>query len=315
MTEITHRTVEANGIRMHFAEAGEGPLVLLCHGFPEILVFLAASADGARGGRFPRRGAGHARLRPDRPARRRSSSTRSCISSATWSASSTRSVPSTAVIAGHDWGAPVAWHAALLRPDRFRGVIGLERAVPAAQRCPADQRDAADRPASSISSISRRPAWPRRNWSATRAALRASSTRFRATRRAGRIAARGAGMVPRTGGFLSRLDPPALPAWLTEADLDFYAGEFARDRISRRPQLVSQHRSQLGAAGALCRDAGDGSGALHRRRPRSRHGVPRHGPADRQSHEFRAGTARARSSCRAAATGPSRSARPKSTLR
>jgi pimeloyl-ACP methyl ester carboxylesterase len=31
----------------------------------------------------------------------------------------------TAVIAGHDWGAPVAWHAALLRPDRFRGVVGL----------------------------------------------------------------------------------------------------------------------------------------------------------------------------------------------
>jgi pimeloyl-ACP methyl ester carboxylesterase len=31
----------------------------------------------------------------------------------------------TAAIAGHDWGAPVAWHAALLRPDRFRAVIGL----------------------------------------------------------------------------------------------------------------------------------------------------------------------------------------------
>jgi pimeloyl-ACP methyl ester carboxylesterase len=31
----------------------------------------------------------------------------------------------TAVIAGHDWGAPVAWHSALLRPDRFRAVIGL----------------------------------------------------------------------------------------------------------------------------------------------------------------------------------------------
>ena len=30
-----------------------------------------------------------------------------------------------AAIAGHDWGAPVAWHAALLRPDRFRAVIGL----------------------------------------------------------------------------------------------------------------------------------------------------------------------------------------------
>ena len=30
-----------------------------------------------------------------------------------------------AVVAGHDWGAPVAWHTALLRPDRVRGVIGL----------------------------------------------------------------------------------------------------------------------------------------------------------------------------------------------
>jgi len=37
------------------------------------------------------------------------------------------------------------------------------------------------------------------------------------------------GMVPRRGGFLSRsMDPPALPPWLTEADLDFFAGEFTR---------------------------------------------------------------------------------------
>src|ERR1051326_9231600 len=32
---IGHRTVEANGLGMHIAEQGEGPLVLLCHGFPE----------------------------------------------------------------------------------------------------------------------------------------------------------------------------------------------------------------------------------------------------------------------------------------
>ncbi len=35
MNEPTHRTVEANGIRIHLAEQGSGPLVLLCHGFPE----------------------------------------------------------------------------------------------------------------------------------------------------------------------------------------------------------------------------------------------------------------------------------------
>src|SRR3712207_6269312 len=35
MTEISHRVVETNGIRMHVAEAGNGPLVVLLHGFPE----------------------------------------------------------------------------------------------------------------------------------------------------------------------------------------------------------------------------------------------------------------------------------------
>jgi pimeloyl-ACP methyl ester carboxylesterase len=40
-------------------------------------------------------------------------------------------------------------------------------------------------------------------------------------------------MVPRQGGLLSRwandfVYPPALPSWFSEADIDFYAGEFAR---------------------------------------------------------------------------------------
>jgi pimeloyl-ACP methyl ester carboxylesterase len=35
MAEIAHRFVTTNGIKMHYAEAGSGPRVLLCHGFPE----------------------------------------------------------------------------------------------------------------------------------------------------------------------------------------------------------------------------------------------------------------------------------------
>ena len=35
MTEVSHRFIETNGIRMHIAEQGSGPLVLLCHGFPK----------------------------------------------------------------------------------------------------------------------------------------------------------------------------------------------------------------------------------------------------------------------------------------
>ncbi|HEY4454908.1 MAG TPA: alpha/beta hydrolase, partial [Pseudonocardiaceae bacterium] len=30
-----HREVSVNGISLHIAEAGEGPLVLLLHGWPE----------------------------------------------------------------------------------------------------------------------------------------------------------------------------------------------------------------------------------------------------------------------------------------
>lgn len=35
MSEITHRLVEVPGGRIHVAEQGSGPLVLLVHGFPE----------------------------------------------------------------------------------------------------------------------------------------------------------------------------------------------------------------------------------------------------------------------------------------
>ncbi len=35
MPEVTHRMVETNGIRLHVAEQGDGPLIILCHGFPE----------------------------------------------------------------------------------------------------------------------------------------------------------------------------------------------------------------------------------------------------------------------------------------
>src|ERR1700692_1222776 len=35
MAEFAHRFVQTNGIKMHYVEAGEGPIVLLCHGFPE----------------------------------------------------------------------------------------------------------------------------------------------------------------------------------------------------------------------------------------------------------------------------------------
>jgi pimeloyl-ACP methyl ester carboxylesterase len=45
MPGVTHRMIETNGIRLHVAEQGEGPLVILCHGFPECWYLLRTVAS------------------------------------------------------------------------------------------------------------------------------------------------------------------------------------------------------------------------------------------------------------------------------
>jgi pimeloyl-ACP methyl ester carboxylesterase len=138
-----------------------------------------------------------------------------------------------AVIAGHDWGAPVAWHAALLRPDRFRGVIGLS--VPFTPRRPA-------RPTSMMPQTEdalfyqlyfQSPGIAEAEFERdVRLSIR--SLLYSASGDAPRLENREGvrdevGMVPRRGGFLSRLmNPATLPAWITEADVDFYVSEFTR---------------------------------------------------------------------------------------
>src|SRR4030042_2023659 len=72
MSDIAHRMSAANGINIHIAEQGQGPVVLLLHGFPELWY--------------------------------------------SWR----HQLPALA-----DWGAPIAWHCALLYPDRFSAVVAL----------------------------------------------------------------------------------------------------------------------------------------------------------------------------------------------
>src|SRR5882762_8993428 len=124
MTDIHHRIVDTDGIRMHIAEQGTGPLVVLCHGFPESWYSwrhqLAALADAGFHAVAPdMRGYGQT----DRPAEIDKYTLLHLVGDIVGLLDALGE-PS-AVIAGHDWGAPVAWHAALLRPDRFRAVIGL----------------------------------------------------------------------------------------------------------------------------------------------------------------------------------------------
>lgn len=125
MTEITHRFIETNGIRMHIAEAGQGPLVVLLHGFPECWYTwrhqLAALAE-----------AGYHVVAPDQRGYGQTGSagegvekyTRLHLAGDIVGLLETLGERQTVVV-GHDWGAVVAWDLAMMRPDRVRGVVAL----------------------------------------------------------------------------------------------------------------------------------------------------------------------------------------------
>jgi epoxide hydrolase A/B len=129
------------------------------------------------------------------------------------------------VIAGHDWGAPVAWLAAQLRPDRFRAVIALS--VPFLARGPVRPTTVMPQTDDAV--------WHRLYFQEPGVAEAELDHNVRTVFRIGRInisgdAPPGAppfGMAPRQGGLFARVSPPSpLPAWLTEADVDFYTNEF-----------------------------------------------------------------------------------------
>lgn len=122
-----HRFVSANGARFHVAEAGEGPLVLLLHGFPQTwwcwraqLVGLADA--GYRVAAMDLRGYGAS----DKPPRGYDTPTLAADVAAV-----VRSLgePAAAVV-GHDWGAFVAWSMPALEPAVTRGIAAMSMAHP-----------------------------------------------------------------------------------------------------------------------------------------------------------------------------------------
>ena len=232
MSEVKHREVDTNGIRMHIAESGTGPLVVLCHGFPESWYswrhqLYALAEAGFHVVAPDMRGYGLTE-RPEEIDRYTLLHLVGDMVGLLDALGEER-----AVIAGHDWGAPVAWHAALLRPDRFRGVIGLS--VPFTPRRPA-------RPTSMMPQTEdalfyqlyfQSPGIAEAEFERdVRLSIRSLlySGSGDAPRRENRGGAREeVGLVPRRGGFLSRLmNPASLPPWITEADVNFYVSEFTR---------------------------------------------------------------------------------------
>ena len=118
------RTISANGIEIFLLEQGEGPLVLCCHGWPELSYswrhqIPALAAAGFHVVAPDMRGFG----RTSAPADVNAYSIFDHVGDMVALVASLQEKQ--AIIVGHDWGAPVAWHAAMFRPDIFTAVAGL----------------------------------------------------------------------------------------------------------------------------------------------------------------------------------------------
>lgn len=133
MYAFTQSFIETNGIRLNIAAQGAGPLVLLLHGFPETSYawrhqLAGLSSAGFRAVAPDLRGFGLS----DCPIESGRYTTLDIIGDLVGILDALGET--NAVVVGNDWGATIAWQAALLRPDRFRAVVAL--GVPMMDRAP-----------------------------------------------------------------------------------------------------------------------------------------------------------------------------------
>lgn len=229
MDEISHRYIESNGIRMHGAELGEGPLIVLCHGFPECWYSwrhqLPALANAGYHAVAPdQRGFGET----DRPSSIDAYNIFQLVGDIVGLVHALDEEQ--AVIVGHDWGAHVAWNCALLRPDMFRAVVLLS--VPYVQRSWEDIR-----PTEAMKRMAGDKQFYQLYFQEPGKAERELEANVVDTMRRFLYSASGDPPPEKRWRFLFEksetfLDgtsaPDTLPAWLTEQDVAYVAGQFQR---------------------------------------------------------------------------------------
>ncbi|MFI0786399.1 alpha/beta fold hydrolase [Streptomyces lydicus] len=234
LPDAAHRTVEVPGGRIHLVEQGTGPLVLMVHGFPESWYswrhqIPALAAAGYRAVAIDVRGYG-------RSAAPRDVADYRMLAHVADNVGVLRALgEESAVIVGHDWGAPIAANTALLRPDLFTAVALLS--VPYTPRGDVRPTDAFARLGGSEEFYVSYFQEPGRAEAEIEPDVRGWLAGFYAGLSGDAASSSGEGGFPLStvppGGRLSDRFPDAAPAgWLTEADLDFYAGEFERTGLT-----------------------------------------------------------------------------------
>lgn len=221
------RTIETNGINVRIAEQGEGPLVLLLHGFPESWYswrhqLPALAAAGFHAVAPDMRGYGGS----DAPPNIEDYDILQLTADATGILDALGE--QTAVVVGHDWGAMVAWQCALLHRDRFRAVAALS--VPyggRSARPPLEQTREAFGDNFFYQLYFQEPGVAEGEFDAD--PRRMLSRMYRSPNSEDAAPPEITSPLASAGGWTGRMaEPKGLPDWLTAEDLDYFVGEFER---------------------------------------------------------------------------------------
>ena len=229
-----HGTAHVNGIRIHYVEVGDvgAPLVLMVHGFPESWYSWRHQLDpladaGYRAVAIDVRGYGRSTAPPAIEAYRMTQMVADNV------ALVRELGAGTATVVGHDWGAPIAWTSAWLRPDVFTAVAGLS--VPFAGSGPTRPTDAFRAMAGDDEFYIEYFQQPGRAESEIERDVRTWLLGFYFSASGDGVVASSASgpmaMIPRGALMRDRFAYPAegtMPVWMSEDDLDVYAGEFER---------------------------------------------------------------------------------------
>ena len=218
------KTVQVGDIQMRVAEQGDGPLVLLLHGFPESWYSyrhqLPALAQ-----------AGFTAVAPDM---RGYGSTDAPEAIADYAIDQQCADvvglidaygEDQAVVVGHDWGALVAWQCTLIAEDRIRAVVSLSNAYPVRGPVPPTKR-MRERYGDDFYYILyfQEPGVAEAEFDAD---PRGVLQRLYSSRGVPRDPPEVTDPKASAGGWTSRMGKPTtLPSWLSEEDLDYYVAQF-----------------------------------------------------------------------------------------
>lgn len=225
MDKIQHNIIPINGLHMHYAELGQGQLVLFLHGFPELwyswrhqILFMAE--HGYRAVAPDLRGYGDT---TDAPIDDISKfSTLHMVGDLIALLQAIAPDQDKVFVVGHDWGAYIAWHLCLFRPDKVKALVNLS--VPFSPRNPKITPVESFRLAYGDDYYMCRFQEPGEiEAEFADLGVKKFITKMLTYRTPGPL------FFPRGKGFGDSPDAPInLPPWLTEEDLEYYVSKFEK---------------------------------------------------------------------------------------